>query len=147
MVFPWNASLLNEGIFSGICKTWFQFSETTLIITKPSQKETWISHCSKSHDFIAWYKKPGEKVWEAAGRQSLGDVFWHREFGSGTWQKSSSVPTLAACCLSSLPWLNNYVHQGIHSGQDLFSLGSYQKVIKHGAFELGFYTEKYVHRK
>lgn len=59
-----------------------------------------------------------------------------------------SVPTLAACCLSSLPWLNNYdVHQGVCSVHNLYSLGSYQQVFKHGALEPCFYTEKYVHRK
>ena len=58
-----------------------------------------------------------------------------------------SVRTLAACCLSSLPWLNNDVHQGIRSVHDLFSLGSYQLVFKYDALDLGFYTEKYVHRK
>lgn len=30
-------------------------------------ERTWISHCSKSHDFITWWKNPGEKVWEAVG--------------------------------------------------------------------------------
>jgi len=34
---------------------------------KAISERTWISHCSKSHDFIAWCKNPVEKVWEAAG--------------------------------------------------------------------------------
>jgi len=43
--------------------------------------------------------------------------------------------------------MNNYVNQEIPSVHDVFSLGSYQQVFKHGALDLGFYTKKYVHRK
>lgn len=52
-----------------------------------------------------------------------------------------SVPILAERSLSSLPWLNNYIQQKICSVHDLFSMGSYQHVFKHGALVYTF-TQK-----
>lgn len=72
-----------------------------------SSERTWISHCSKSRDFIARCKNPAEKVWETVGWQSCSDFFWHCGLGFVTWQKSFTVSPswLHATCPLSLGWL------------------------------------------
>lgn len=109
---------------------------------KVISERTWISHLSKSH---ARCKNPGEKVWEAAVPLWC-FLAWSARLCDGA-DIDHGVPTLAAGCLSSPPWLNNYVHQGIQAVCDVFSLGNSQQVSKHGALDLSFYTESLGCRK